>query len=199
MSEAENRALAEALFAALERMDWAAVAELFTEDGVYQDMPFETDSGGTVGHAGIIAKLEVGLSMLDRFELGVSDIWVSGDNVVVERVEVWYHPDGTVASLPVLCRLQIRDNKIAHWREYWDYNYLIAQQPETWLPNPPAPAGTDRYQYTARLRTKSAERNRTNQAAIIPAMRKTVLTRRNGEKTAIMTTAKIKESKISRR
>ena len=89
MSDAENRALAESLFAALERMDWPAVAELFTEDGVYQDMPFETDSGGTVGHAGIIAKLEVGLSGLDRFELGVTDIWVDGDNMLVERVEVW--------------------------------------------------------------------------------------------------------------
>ena len=142
--KAANRALAEALFAALEAMDWPAVAELFTEDGVYQDMPFETDSGGTVGHAGIIGKLEVGLSTLERFDLGVTDIWVSDDDVLVERVEVWHHPDGTVASLPVLCRLQIRDNKIAHWREYWDYNYLIAQQPDTWLPSHPAPAGTDK-------------------------------------------------------
>ena len=138
-NEAANRELAEALFAALERMDWPAVADLFTEDGTYQDMPFETDSGGTVGHAGIIDKLEVGLSTLDRFDLGVTDIWVSGDNVLVERVEVWHHPDGTVASLPVLCRLQIRDNKIAHWREYWDYNYLIAQQPDSWLPQSPRP------------------------------------------------------------
>ena len=139
MSEAENRELAEALFAALEAMDWAAVAELFTDDGVYQDMPFETDSGGTVGRDGIIAKLEAGLSMLDRFEMGVTGIWVCGDNVVAERVEVWYHPDGTVASLPVLCRLQIRDSKITHWREYWDYNYLIAQQPDAWLPQSPRP------------------------------------------------------------
>ncbi|WP_420639620.1 nuclear transport factor 2 family protein [Candidatus Poriferisocius sp.] len=137
--ESANRAVAEALFEALERMDWAAVAELFTEDGVYQDMPFETDTGGTVGHAGIVAKLEVGLSGLDRFELGVSDIWVSGDTVLVERVEVWHHPGGETAGLPVLCRLDIRDGKIAHWREYWDYNYLIAQQPDTWLPESPRP------------------------------------------------------------
>ncbi len=40
MSEVANRALAEALFAALEAMDWPAAAELFTDDGVYQDMPF---------------------------------------------------------------------------------------------------------------------------------------------------------------
>ncbi|WP_419918463.1 nuclear transport factor 2 family protein [Candidatus Poriferisocius sp.] len=139
MSAAENRAIAEKLFANLESMDWPAVAELFTPDGVYQDMPFETDSGGTTGRDGIIAKLEFGLGELDRFELGVTGIWVDGDDVLVERVEVWHHKTGEVASLPVLCRLQIRDGQIARWREYWDYNYLIAQQPDSWLPQSPRP------------------------------------------------------------
>ena len=137
--ETANRALAESLFSALERMDWPAVAELFADDGVYQDMPVEADSGGTVGRAGIIAKLEMALSSLDRFDLGVTGIWVNGDDVLVERVEVWHHPGGEAVRLPVLCRLQMRDGQIAHWREYWDYNYLIAQQPDTWLPQAPRP------------------------------------------------------------
>ena len=63
----------------------------------------------------------------------IHEIVEEGDRVLVERTEVWHHPTGERASLPVMAVFKFRAGKIVLWRDYWDMNTLIQQQPPGWL------------------------------------------------------------------
>ena len=125
------------LFADLERLDFAAVAAHCTDDCSYEDVPFAEATA--VGRDAIRAKLDLGLSMLDRLPTTIHELLERGDTIMVERTEVWHHPTGERATLPVAAVFKFRDGKIALWRDYWDARTLFAQQPATWLPEVPRP------------------------------------------------------------
>jgi limonene-1,2-epoxide hydrolase len=50
----------------------------------------------------------------------------SGDVVFTERVDVFTYPDNTV-ELPVAGVFEVRDGKIAAWRDYFDVNMFMSQ------------------------------------------------------------------------
>ena len=118
-------------FDALERLDLDAVTEFFTEDGIYHDIPVPTDP--TVGHDGIRKKLELVANATDRLEMQLSSVIGEGDTVMSERVEIWHFPTGERPRLPVMSTFEMRDGRIAAWREYWDLNMLMSQLPPDYL------------------------------------------------------------------
>jgi limonene-1,2-epoxide hydrolase len=123
------------LFVDLERLDFAAVASHCAEDCVYDDMPF---AEATVrGPDAIRAKLEMGLGMLLRLPTTIHELVENGDTIMAERTEVWHHPTGERATLPVAAVFKFRDGKIVLWRDYWDAKTLFSQQPASWLPEIP--------------------------------------------------------------
>jgi limonene-1,2-epoxide hydrolase len=124
------------LFADLERLDFAAVASHCAADCVYEDMPY-FDEARAIGPEAIAAKLHFGMNSLERLPTTIHELVESGDTMLVERTEVWHHPSGERATLPVAAVFKFRDGKLVLWRDYWDTKTLFSQQPATWLPDIP--------------------------------------------------------------
>ena len=129
--EAENVRIVEAFFEAVGALDFARAGSFFLADAVYRDTP--VPAADAAGPEGVEGKLRSALSRLDRFVLRFSNVAASGGLVMSERVEDWHFPDGSVASLPVMCVHELRDGKIAGWREYWDMPSLASKLPEGWF------------------------------------------------------------------
>ncbi len=123
------------LFADLARLDFAAVVGHCSDDCVYEDVPF--DAATAVGRDAIRAKLELGLSTLERLPTTVHELLERGDTAMVERTEVWHHRTGERATLRVAAVFKFRGGEICLWRDYWDARTLFAQQPASWLPDLP--------------------------------------------------------------
>lgn len=119
-------------FRALERIDFEAVAALCADDCRYEDVPVG-EAATAVGPAAIVAKLSGGLGDLEALVTTIHEIAENGETVLVERTEVWHHPTGERASLPVMAVFKFRDGKIELWRDYWDMPTLMGQQPPGWI------------------------------------------------------------------
>lgn len=100
--------------------DVAHLASYFTEDAVYHNMPTAPVTGRPAiqqTFAGIISQVEPrGWEILSQLS--------SGDTVVNERIDRFAKGDKNV-ELPVVGVFELRDGKIAAWRDYFDMS--------TWL------------------------------------------------------------------
>ena len=121
-----------ALFADLERLDFAAVAARCAPDCVYEDVPYADAT--VTGPEAIRAKLALGLATLEKLPTTIHELLESGDTVLVERTEVWHHPTGERAALRVAAVFKFRGEQLVLWRDYWDAKTLLDQQPADWLP-----------------------------------------------------------------
>lgn len=122
------------LFDDLERLDFDAVGARCSDDCRYEDVPVG-DAATAVGPKAIAQKLRGGLGMLEKLPTTIHRVARDGDTVLVERTEVWHHPTGERATLPVMAVFEFRpaDGKITLWRDYWDAKTLFDQQPASWL------------------------------------------------------------------
>jgi len=57
---------------------------------------------------------------VDRMTYEVRHLVGEGDVVLCERSETWHFPSGAAPTLRVMCTIELRDGKIASWREYFD-------------------------------------------------------------------------------
>jgi len=121
-----------ALFADLERLDFAAVAARCAPDCVYEDVPYADAT--VTGPDAIRAKLALGLGGLSKLPTAIHELVESGDTVLVERTEVWHHRSGERATLRVAAVFKLRGDRLVLWRDYWDAKTLLEQQPADWLP-----------------------------------------------------------------
>lgn len=92
-----------------------AMGKYFTEDAVYHNIPVTP----VVGRAAIVAAL-AGINQMAR-PAGWEIRWqVANERVVMnERVDRFTR-DGKAIELPVTGVFEIRDGKIAAWRDYFD-------------------------------------------------------------------------------
>jgi len=127
-----RRAWFDAFFADLERLDFDAVAARCAPDCVYEDVPYADAT--VTGPEAIRAKLALGLGSLEKLPTTIHELVESGDTVLVARTEVWHHPSGERATLPVAAVFKFRGDRLVLWRDYWDARTLLAQQPAAWLP-----------------------------------------------------------------
>ena len=97
------------------RPDAAHLASYFTDDAVYHNMPTAPVTGRAAiqqTFAGIIAMAEPrGWEVLAQFS--------AGDTVMNERIDRFARGDKLI-ELPVAGVFQLRDGKIAAWRDYFD-------------------------------------------------------------------------------
>ena len=63
---------------------------------------------------------------MERVEFRVDNIVADGDVVLTERVDYFVMPDKTI-ELPVMGAFEVRDGKIAHWRDYFDLQQYMSQ------------------------------------------------------------------------
>ncbi len=116
------------------RLDVDAILDHFTDDGVYHDMPVPGDPA--VGKDAIRAKIEY-LAPVDHMTFDIARMVEDADTVLAERVETWHFGTGETVTLPVMCTIELRDGKIAAWREYWDFQTLMSALPQSFLDSLP--------------------------------------------------------------
>ena len=120
--------IVEAFFQAIYRLDFDAAVEFFTEDASYHDLPVPTDPA--VGKEAIRRKLDFMIAGgVTSMDYEIRHILGGGDTVLVERTETWHFPSGATPTLRVMCTIELDDDKIAAWREYWNGDELMSQMP----------------------------------------------------------------------
>ena len=104
--------------------DLDALIAFFTDDAVYHNIPLAL----VVGPEQIRATVEGFTGGVDSIEFRVDAIAADGGTVLTERVDIFTFPNGRI-ELPVMGTFEVRDGKIAAWRDYFDMNQFLSQMP----------------------------------------------------------------------
>lgn len=108
--------IVERLVAAFNARDVDAVIALFTPDAVYHNMP----TTPVAGLDAIRRLVESFVKPAERIDWRILNIAQSGHTVLTERLDRFIIQGKTV-DLPVMGAFDIRDGKIAAWRDYFDF------------------------------------------------------------------------------
>lgn len=100
---------------AVSKHDAEALRPFFTDDVVYHNIPMDPCNGAdaTIGFiAGFFA-------MCESMTIEITNIAADGDVVLTERIDTFRIGD-RIGPLPVMGVFELRDGKIAAWRDYFD-------------------------------------------------------------------------------
>ena len=98
------------------------IAEFFTDDAVYHNIPIAPVTGRDTIKA-TIAGFTGGV---EKIEFRVRNIVADGPIVLTERVDVFVLPQRSI-ELPVMGTFEVRGGKIAAWRDYFDMKQFMDQ------------------------------------------------------------------------
>ena len=98
------------------------IVEYFTDDAVYHNIPVDP----VTGKDAIKATIAMFTTGVERVEFRVRHLVADGDVVLTERVDAFFLPNKTI-ELPVMGTFELRDGKIAAWRDYFDLNQYMSQ------------------------------------------------------------------------
>ncbi|MDZ4826295.1 MAG: SgcJ/EcaC family oxidoreductase [Actinomycetota bacterium] len=107
---------------AWEKGDYEALLDFFTDDAIYHNIPVDPVQGKDA----IRALITMFTASAERIEFRVKHIVADGDTVLTERLDVFVLPNTTI-ELPVMGTFELRDGKIAAWRDYFDLNQYMMQ------------------------------------------------------------------------
>ncbi len=105
----------EQFVAAFNAKDVDRIMGFFTPDAVYHNMPMAPAEGTEA----IRALIEFFLSPAETVDWEILSIAQAGDTVLAERIDRFVM-DGKECALPVVGVFEMREGKIAAWREYFD-------------------------------------------------------------------------------
>jgi limonene-1,2-epoxide hydrolase len=111
----ENRAVVQSMADAWGARDVDAIMSHFTEDIVYHNIPMEP-AEGTDAVRGVI---EGFVAMAESIGFDTQHELAEGDLVMNERVDTFVI-GGTPTPIKVMGVFELRDGKIARWRDYFD-------------------------------------------------------------------------------
>jgi limonene-1,2-epoxide hydrolase len=101
--------------AAWSRRDVDELLDFFTDDAVYHNIPIDP----VQGKDGIRAMLQLFVPPSEEISFEILHIAPAGDVVLTERIDR-FRMGGKDVVLPVSGTFEIRDGKIAAWRDYFD-------------------------------------------------------------------------------
>jgi limonene-1,2-epoxide hydrolase len=101
--------------AAWEARDQQRILDAFTDDGVYHNMPMAPAAGKDA----IKALLGMILAPASDVKFEIKHVAAAGNVVLTERIDTFVMGGKTV-TLPVMGAFEVRDGKIAAWRDYFD-------------------------------------------------------------------------------
>jgi limonene-1,2-epoxide hydrolase len=111
-----------AFLAAMERLDLAAALALACDDMVYQNVPLRPARGISA----VEKQLRWMLTHFTGFEARIRHIAADGPVVLTERIDVLKYR-AWEAEFWVCGTFEVRDGKIAVWRDYFDWGaFLLA-------------------------------------------------------------------------
>jgi len=108
-----------------EKGDLDAIVDSFTDDAVYHNIPVAPVAGKDAIRA-TIAGFTGGV---DTIEFRVLNISADGNVVLTERVDAFITSTVTI-ELPVMGTFEVKGDKIAAWRDYFDMNQFMSQLPQ---------------------------------------------------------------------
>jgi limonene-1,2-epoxide hydrolase len=112
-----------AFIRAYERRDVDAALELVTDDFVFENVPL-AESTISRGKQQFAERMRGPLATAERVEWEILNQVDGGDVVMNERVDVFYFPEGLFAQTRTVTRVvgvwELRDGRIAAWRDYYD-------------------------------------------------------------------------------
>lgn len=114
MSEQENIALVQRFCDAWSSYNIDDILDYFTDDAVYHNMPIQPVQGKDA----IQGLVEQFMSAFTGGKWEVLKIAAAGDSVLTERVDHFLGDKSM--SLHVMGTFEIKDGKIAAWRDYFD-------------------------------------------------------------------------------
>ena len=91
------------------------ILAFFTDDGVYHNIPVAP----ATGKEAIRNLLNFILTPAQSVKFDITKIAAAGDTVLTERVDT-FEMGGKQVVLPVAGVFEVRDGKIAAWRDYFD-------------------------------------------------------------------------------
>ncbi len=104
------------------RPDVDEIVDYFTEDAVYHNIPMSPVQGRDAIRE-FIAGFMAGFDGIDfTVHRQISD----GTIVMNERTDVMRRQDGSEFDLPVMGVFEVRDGRIASWRDYFDLAMVTA-------------------------------------------------------------------------
>ena len=125
MDNAESVALVRRFLEACVRADCDEFASYFTEDAVWSNAPWEP----VRGREAIRDTLRRGAQSMIALPWELRHIVADGDVVLTERVDHFTVGEAQI-SVPCMGVFELRDGKIAAWRDYWDLRQFERQLPE---------------------------------------------------------------------
>ncbi len=112
---AANESLIREFCAAFARRDVDELLMFFTDDAVYHNMPMRP----VQGKAAIRGVLDMFLKPAQAVDFAVLHIATVGDTVLTERLDT-FDIGARRVELPIAGIFDLRDGKIAAWRDYFD-------------------------------------------------------------------------------
>lgn len=106
--------------------DYDAALPLLTDDVEYQNMMLPP----VHGHAAVRETLEGLLALCTASEWVVHKELAQGDLVMNERTDR-FQMDGSWTDLPVAGVFELRDGRIARWRDYFDLQTVMQAMPSS--------------------------------------------------------------------
>jgi limonene-1,2-epoxide hydrolase len=98
------------------------LAEFFTDDAVYHNIPIAP----VTGKKDIASTISSFTAGVEGIEFRVLNLAAEGSVVLTERVDVFKLPDKSI-ELPVMGAFEVTEGKIAAWRDYFDMNQFTSQ------------------------------------------------------------------------
>ncbi len=126
MDGTESVALIRRFIEACVRADADEFASYFTEDAIWWNSPWEP----VEGREAIRETLRRGAQRMVALPWEIRHIVSDGDVVLTERVDNFMVGD-TRISVPCMGIFELRNGKIAAWRDYWDLRQFERQFPWT--------------------------------------------------------------------
>ncbi len=121
-----------AFWSALYARDWDLIRSFFGPESIYYDIPTGPSSAG-VGPQSIEARLRLGLEGLVGYEHHPGVVAEGANGVVItEHTEVWTWASGETVALPFVSVQQVQHGVIVLWKDYWDFQTLMAAAPAAW-------------------------------------------------------------------
>ena len=115
-----NAQIVRDFIAAWSRLDADELAGWFTEDGIYHNMPIAP----VQGQAALRAFIGNFLKGWTETDWEVLTLVASGDTVIAERIDRTV-VNGKKVDLPCCGVFELRDGKIAAWRDYFDMGTYV--------------------------------------------------------------------------
>ncbi len=119
-----NTELVTAFIDSWQHKDVDRILDFFTDDAVYINIPIDPPNHGK---AQIRAVLEEFMGMAEAMEFITYHQGETPDGLVLNERNDRFLINGKWLELPVMGIFEVRDGKIAKWRDYFDMNQFTSQ------------------------------------------------------------------------